>query len=226
MKILICGDSFCATDRKYPGLHFSEKIAKTTGFDIINYSVGGSSNAMIATQLLQGLVFKPDFIIFGFTSAERYEYDESFPALLGEVTPATVKKYQQARYITNCYAWRDNVKKHNDILRRWRYGVASDNMEKLKNYLYISMCITTCLAHDIPFCFSTGGFENTLDYQKLLEENYVKNLIDENSDRKLPINLWDYHDGKTMSPCFHIADDTIQTQYADECIKFIKEELC
>jgi len=225
-KILICGDSFGVTDSQYPGLHFSEKIAESTGMEVINYSAGGASNALIATQFLQALNFKPDFVVFTFTGAERYEYDNQAPGSLQEVNHYTLVQYLRDRYVTNAFRDLDHVAKKNELLYKWRFQVASDSMERLKNYFYIFMCITTCQSHQLPFCFSLGGFEHRRDYKALLEQNYIKNLIDENSDRKININLWDYNDRKTMSPRFHVADDRVQSEFADECIKFIKEEFC
>jgi hypothetical protein len=225
-KILICGDSFGLTDNRYPGLHFSDKIANCAGMDVINFSVGGASNALIAAQFLQALNFKPDFVIFTFTGTERYEYDNQAPMPLQEVTYDTVGQYLKDRYITNCWRSLDHIVQKNIQLDKWRFGVASDSMERLKNYFYISMCIASCQTHRLPFCFSLGGFEHRRDYKELLEQNYIKDLIDENKDRRLNVNLWDYNDRKLMSPWFHVDDDRIQTEFSNECIKFIKEEFC
>jgi len=67
MKILICGDSYCVPDPEYANLHWSEKILSSSQqTEIINLAYGGCSNALIALQLMQGLRFNPDFIIFFF----------------------------------------------------------------------------------------------------------------------------------------------------------------
>ena len=54
-KILVCGDSFCIEDPRYPGLHFTDKIKNKYQVDIINQSAGGASNSMIAVQFLHSM---------------------------------------------------------------------------------------------------------------------------------------------------------------------------
>ena len=78
MKILICGDSFCVTDPKFPKLHWSEKLLElSSDIEVYNLSMGGASNALITMQLMQGLKLKPDFIILSFTNEHRYEKDNN-----------------------------------------------------------------------------------------------------------------------------------------------------
>lgn len=233
-KVLICGDSFAVTDEQYPGLHFSEKMASNPDLKVINYAAAGASNAMIAMQLLQGIAFKPDFVVLMFTNYERYEYDHTVPLPMQEVTAESVAQWQQSRYITNSFQYMDHVREKNKYLHQWRYGVASDQLERLKNYFYVCMCLSVCQSNQIPFCFSLGGFEYIQNYRGfykqhytvLLEQNYCVNLLEQHSNRMLPTNLWSHHDGKTMSPRFHIADNAVQTQFANECEQFIKEQFC
>ena len=119
IRVLICGDSFCVPDHAFPGLHWSEKMLNhSSKFDIFNLAYGGSSNALISLQLLQGLQINPDFVIFSFTKPLRYEFDKDIAALPD--LPLTTQKivdrqdrhnllYFNRRYTTTCYV--DNKEK-------------------------------------------------------------------------------------------------------------------
>jgi hypothetical protein len=210
MRILICGDSYSVADPNFPGLHWSEKILDfSADFEVCNLAYGGCSNAMIILQLLQGLNLNPDFVIVSFTNEHRYELDKNIKALPRDLTVQSLAEYQKNRYTTNMYV------KDTEI-DRWMAGKCSDNFEKLKNYFYIAFCMQTLKQHSIPFAFSLGGFEYKQDYSALINSNYVYNFIKDYTDHELKTNLW-YH-GTAAVPCFHVADDKVQTLYANECI--------
>lgn len=214
MRILVCGDSYCITDPNYPELHWSEKLLNSSAdFEVCNLASGGSSNALITLQLLQGLQLKPDFVIFSFTHDHRYEFDNDVDAVPLSLTAEELAHYQKQRYSTSVYKERNQEKIQ--LLNRWAVDAASTNMEKLKNYFYISFCLNTCQLENIPFCFSLGGFEYQQDYTNLIRSNYVKNYIVQHKDHELATNLW-YH-GTKPQPVFHVDNDNIQTLFAAEC---------
>ena len=132
MKILVCGDSFCVNDSRFPGLHWTEKLLNLSGdIEIANLAYGGCSNALIALQLMQGLQLDPDFVVISFTSHSRYEYDKDVNACPTEFTSQALAHYIKQRYTTNKYT--DNLDA-NSLTDRWMLTAASNNFEKLKNY--------------------------------------------------------------------------------------------
>lgn len=222
MKILICGDSFCVTDPMYPGLHWSEKMLNSSGqIEIWNLAYGGSSNALIVYQLMQGLMFKPDFVILSFTSNGRYEFDKNIDAVPFELSAESIAAYQKERYTTNCYRYENK-----DILStidRYRLTASSDNFEKLKNYFHISFCLTLLKHKNIDFCFSLGGFEYKQDYTALLNNAYVENLLSAHRAQELSTNLWYHQSNNKLQPTFHVDSEAIHTLFNNECLARIKK---
>jgi len=219
MKILICGDSYCVTDPKFPDLHWSEKILDNDpNFEVLNLAYGGCSNAMINLQLLQGLKLNPDFVIISFTTDGRYEIDKNISALPKELSAQELSNYHYARYTTNNYQIDTDIKK---TIEKYKLTASSQNFERLKNYFYISFCLTTLTIKNIPFCFSLGGFEFNQDYTNFINSNYIENFIVNYSQNQLSTNLW-YHGQKT-SPYFHVDDDKVQTLFANECLYRIRK---
>jgi len=214
MKILICGDSYCVTDPKFPNLHWSEKILNhDPNFELLNLAYGGCINAMITLQLLQGLKLCPDFVIVSFTADGRYELDKNISALPKELSSQELSNYQSERYTTNNYPIDHDTK---NTIDKYRLTASSQNFERLKNYFYISFCLTTLSTKNIPFCFSLGGFEFNQDYTNFINSNYIENFIVDYTQHQLSTNLW-YH-GQKASPYFHVDDDKVQALFANECI--------
>jgi hypothetical protein len=96
----------------------------------------------------------------------------------------------------------------------------SPNLEKLKNYFYISFCLQTLKTQNINFCYSLGGFEYQQDYPATINSNFIKNFLTEYHEFELPINLW-YHNSGKKRPWFHVDDKNIQTLFANACLEKI-----
>ena len=219
MKVLVCGDSYCVTDPSYPELHWTEKmLAQSADIEICNLAHGGCSNAMITMQLLQGMKLQPEFVIFSFTSHGRYELDKDITALPRDMSVGEIANYQKERYTTNNYTIDEKQLK---MINQWRLLAASDNLEKLKNYFYISFCLMFAKTNNIPFCYSLGGFEFKQDYTTLINSNYVENLLIEHQPNELATNLW-YH-GQDPTLFFHVKSDQVQTLFANECMGKISQ---
>lgn len=218
MKILICGDSYAVTDPEYTGLHWSEKILDfSPEFEVINLAYGGSSNALIALQLSQGLRYNPEFAILTFTSNGRYEFDKDINAMPQTTGPAEIADYFKRRYTTNTYA-HDLEKNRASI--EYLASVASDNIEKLKNYFYIMYCLTTLQTQGVSFCYSLGGFAYKQDYNMFLNRNFVNNQLADFQSQELLVNLWEH--GHKPSPAFHVDDPAVHTLFANNCIEHIQ----
>ena len=218
VSILICGDSFCVTDPDFSGLHWSEKLLNySPKFKIYNLAYGGCSNALISLQLLQGLKLNPDFVIFSFTDVGRYEFDNDINALPKDFTDLEIASYIKRRFTTNKNKQTVEKTKTTD---RWLLTAASENMEVIKNYMYLLNCMMTCDRQGIPFCYNLGGFMFGHDLGSFINSNYMKNLVNEYRDQELMTNLWNYKTTESR-PWFHVVDDAIQTLFANECIDHI-----
>ena len=73
-KIFVCGDSWMSSSPETPGLHFSEIIASSLGYDLYNIARGGMSNGGICAQIEFAIKFLPDLIIYNSTSPDRIEF--------------------------------------------------------------------------------------------------------------------------------------------------------
>jgi hypothetical protein len=222
-KILICGDSFAVTDPAYPGLSWTEKILDfSPDFEVINLAYGGCSNALIALQLSQGLRFDPDFVIFTFTSPDRFEFDSDIDAMPVSLSPAEIASYLKRRYTTNMY---DQASKKTRSAIVYQLETASQNLETLKNYFYIMYCLNEVKNRQINFCYSLGGFEFQHDYNGLLNRNFLSNSLVDYKNQELLTNLWDYKNHSTPA-YFHVDDPKIQTLFANQCIEHITNTGC
>lgn len=214
MKILVCGDSYCVTDPAYPNLHWTEKIvSSSSSYEIINLAYGGCSNTLIALQLMQGLRFDPDFVIFSFTSNDRYEFDRDSSAVPTSLTQWDIASYLKDRYTTSTFALSPEQE---HAYKLWKVH-SSDDLERIKNYFYICFCLMTVKSRNIKFCYSLGGFEFQQDYAAFLNRSYLKNLFFDFQNNQISTNLW-YH-GQKSKPFFHVDDDRIQSLFANECME-------
>jgi hypothetical protein len=77
-KIVVCGDSFCASpliDYSINGArsHFSNMLEDTYNYDVVNLAHGGMSNVAIWFQLEQALKLNPDVVVYNKTWSTRIE---------------------------------------------------------------------------------------------------------------------------------------------------------
>ena len=191
-----------------------------SNINIANLAYGGCSNALITLQLLQGLELNPDFVIISFTNENRYEVDKNINAIPYELESDSLAAYQQERYSTNKY--NINLEQLNIINQLIASG-SSPNFEKIKNYFYISFCLSMLKLKNIPFAYSLGGFEYQQDYTALINQNYLPNLIIDYKQQEIKTNLWYY--GNKPSPYFHVDDENVQQLFTNECFEKIKKEI-
>jgi hypothetical protein len=216
-NVLICGDSFGVTDPDYPEVHFSEKILNTTPpvFKLNNLAHGGDSNALITLQLMQGLQFKPDFVILLFTTTHRHETDNDISVYYPkDLNFDELNKFRHLRYSTG--SKKKNIV-DNNLVERWSAKFLSDDFEILKNYFLIHYCLQSLKEHKIPFCYSLGGMKYGIDYSSIVDKNFIKNNLIDYTDQLLKINLWNHNNNKER-PYFHVDNDDVQTAFANECL--------
>ena len=202
--VLVCSDSFGLTDPAHP-FHWCDQLQQASpGIEIWNSSQGGASNALITLQLMQGLTMNPDFVVLCFTNEHRLETDGNLFAKPQTSEPEDMISYLKSRYRPNVYAP--------------PYHSLSDNLEKIKSYFYILLCLTTLTQKQIPFCFSLGGFEYQQDVETLLAANYLKNQLTEFKANELRLNLWNHMADDPASLIFHVDNAKIHTVFANECL--------
>ena len=215
-KILICGDSFCVTDDRFPMLHWSEKLLNMApDIQVWNMASAGASNALIAMQLLQGIKLCPDFVVLSFTGEHRYETDRDLDAVPYDLKPESISAYLKNRY------------RH--LINPDLQGTLSTNFEKIKTYFFIMLCLQTLVMRKIHFCFSLGGFEYQQDYASLLRVNLLRNDIVDYAHNQLATNLWEHMVSNPTDPAepkFHVRKEQIHTLFANECMSRLEQASC
>lgn len=240
MKILICADSFGVIDARFPGQHWSEMLARENpNTEIFNLSIHGASNQHIQMQLFQGLLFQPDFVIISFTNTNRLsilaesssELLENQPDFIINTLPGdqnsvwdlqNINFWNRRTKFTNCWLTNSAAKKAFDRFYHKFYDQDQDIINSVMTAR--SMC-DTLMYLQIPFCFSSGGlsFDN-LQYEKILEKNYMGNILTPYMHRQTAINLWEHQDLSEQAPRFHVSSLEIQQQFAQQCVSFINQE--
>ena len=211
-KVLICGDSFCVTDPSFPNLHWSEKLLNNhADIEIINLAIGGSSNSMIAMQLLHGLQFKPDFVIISFTCSFRFEIEVDSTRVPFDINkPECILEYLSSRY-KNANVGEQIMRPVTNFL-----DTVGDNTEMFRNYLHASFCLDTLNTRNIDFCYSIGGLQVIDDIQNFLKKQFLADNLYRYQQNELSVNLWNHNDGPT-APYFHVGDDAVHNLFANEC---------
>lgn len=82
MKTLgVCGDSYMSSISFNPndldnghGKHFTELLASKLDWEVVTYARGACSNQAIRLQIDEIIKHKPDLVIIGLTSPDRFEY--------------------------------------------------------------------------------------------------------------------------------------------------------
>lgn len=95
-RLLVCGDSYMAfdpRDQKYNKEHWATHLLPFV--DIDNRAFTGASTTQIFIQLQQALKeYKPDYIILGFTSSYRLEFDKQRSSCHPDNDPSEKKLHE------------------------------------------------------------------------------------------------------------------------------------
>jgi hypothetical protein len=78
MKIIVCGDSFCASSNREslltgPRAHFSQILEDQYGYQVLNLAHGAMSNTAIWFQIEQAAKLNPDIIVYNRTWSSRLD---------------------------------------------------------------------------------------------------------------------------------------------------------
>lgn len=213
-KILICGDSFAEDDVKYPGLHFSNKIANSfpvIDWKIYNLASSGSSNRAIAQQMLQGMMYDPDFVILLFTGSNRIETERNASEPARSLNPEDIVNWNRLRYTLNTKSMLYVRSENGD-------GIVDQEVVDMQNIITAGFCLEYLKNRNIDYCWMPGGLA-TFDHSK----TYTVDPLLEHENKKIPLNLWKHSIGN--DPSFHVADEKIQESFANMCLNHILDKL-
>ena len=213
-KILICGDSFAEDDVKYPGLHFSNKIANSfpvIDWKIYNLASSGSSNRAIAQQMLQGMMYDPDFVILLFTGSNRIETERNASEPARSLNPEDIVNWNRLRYTLNTKSMLYVRSENGD-------GIVDQEVVDMQNIITAGFCLEYLKNRNIGYCWIPGGLA-TFDHSK----TYTVDPLLEHENKKIPLNLWKHSIGD--DPSFHVADEKIQESFANMCLNHILDKL-
>jgi hypothetical protein len=227
-KVYICGDSFGFSDPAYPGLSWTETLAKILPLDtkIINLSKVCASNLLINLQVNQAIAQKANYVIFMGTSVLR---DEVKFNVANNSQKQLIDRFVDITSI-------NNVEDH-DLISYTMLNIndnfLSSSVDTLKSYsmmkdlsllIYKDTCIIEnalqkLVDSNIPFTFDQGGFENPkyvtpeAQYFEKFKKYFSK------------INLWDYSPSRKFRPYHHIVNEKDINYIAEYYCELINTEL-
>ena len=213
-KVLICGDSFAEDDVKYPGLHFSNKIANSfpvIDWKLYNLASSGSSNRAIAQQMLQGMMYDPDFVILLFTGSNRIETERNASEPARSLNPEDIVNWNRLRYTLNTKSMLHVRSENGD-------SIVDQEVVDMQNIITAGFCLEYLKNRNIDYCWMPGGLA-TFDHSK----TYTVDPLLEHENKKIPLNLWKHSIGN--DPSFHVADEKIQESFANMCLNHILDKL-
>lgn len=206
-KLLVVGDSYMSQDKRFPGGHWSEM---TEGYEVINAAQPGSSNAMVALALLDNLEKYPDIhsVVIGGTSFLRVEFknhnDSPGEPIYYTGNHAHLTTPEQKKIV-------------NDSLLKLPH-----EFKFLNSFLLFIGLLSILEAKGIKFAFSLGLLEKTsqgIDPQ-ILKYSWI---LERFNKYQVQLTLVDkpYND---KDPLFHIADQNIQKQFANEVMEILNRQ--
>lgn len=240
MRIVVCGDSFNASDDRFPGLHWADRLAP---HEVFRLARGGASNFSIWHQVAQSLRFDPDLVLISFTSCPRVEYiayEPTFYSTLVEPWRAVLlkskdfisgmlKHHHEETPIEGLRQLEAKIQKDvspishaipmsdTGVFEQWVDKFYIEPFDILKNYIYISSALNNLAENHVPCLATLGGFEKHRNSQV---QHVTINFEKHNHVLQLA-NPWNTrHDGE---PVFHIADTQWHEQYAQRVLELAKE---
>ena len=200
-KLLVVGDSFMHPDIKFPGQHWSEMLPE---YEILMYSVSGSSNGIITHQFYQGLEQNPDAVVLGFTEPNRLEFKHNNSWITGA-------NWTQASAEQKLLA--DNYRLH-----------ASDEMLIIKDCSMVRGLLSILENKRIPYAWTLNLLFNNCTNTPFPSDPWINKILGDLFYRMTPTNLATYPDWKA-TPGFHTDDPVWQTRFAQEVRKILQKSI-
>jgi hypothetical protein len=198
-KLLVVGDSFMKPDLAYPGQHWSEMLPE---YDVLMFSIDGSSNGIIARQFYQGLELKPDAVILGFTEPNRVEFE------------------YQNRWITGSY--NSYLTTEQKLLADLYKIHVPEEMLMIRDCSLVRGLLSTLEQKQIPYAWTLNLLFNNLSQLPFPSDLWVNKILGDFFYRMTPTNLATYQ-GWKHSPGFHTDDPVWQTRFAAEVREILQK---
>lgn len=190
-KLLVVGDSFMHPDSEFPGQHWSEMLPE---YDVLMYSVSGSSNGIIAHQFYCGLELQPDAVVLGFTEPNRIEFsiDNSW------TTGAHSRCTRDQKLASDLYQIH-----------------VPEQMLMIKNCGLVAGMLSVLELKQIPYAWTLNLLFNNLARLPFPSNPWVNKILGDFFYRMTPTNLATYPAWKSV-PGFHTDDPEWQQRFAAE----------
>ena len=202
-KLLVVGDSFMHPDHRYPDQHWSEMLPE---YEILMYSVSGSSNSIIARNFFQGLTQRPDAVVLGFTMNNRLEFcHQPSGEWIGSVMLPKLTSDQK-------------------IAAEYYLATSDENINLFKSCVLARSLLLTCEKLNMPYAYTLNQMFNNLATLPYPSAPEVIELLGEFSHRMCPTNLATYPHF-TMHPGFHTDNPEWQKRFAKEVVEILSQPL-
>jgi len=207
-KLLVVGDSFMHPDANFSGQHWSEMLPE---YEIIMLSQSGSTNGMIAWQFFQGLEFKPDAVVLGFTMPDRIEFR------LNE------KEQNSQKRIWSSNGHKNLTSDQHLAVDLYR-ALTDDHMNRFKSCVMARSLFLTCESQGIPYAYTLNGLFNNLAQLPYPSDSNVNSILGDFVHRMCATNLATYPHWKS-SPGFHTDDPAWQQRFAQEAREILQRPI-
>ena len=209
-RLLIVGDSFFSTDAAFAGQHWSEMLPD---YQVVNYAYPGNSIGIIQNDLLNGLSWKPDAVVIGFTAADRIEFENSNPD----------PDFDRRWITTQHHKFLSNDQK---LLATLSGALLDNEMTQFKLLWQILGTLYFLKSLNIPFLYSLGIYEKHYRDVKLIQRHkeFITVQLDQFKSHAIGLNLTTYplELQTNFDPLFHVPDPQWQSNFANEVITKLK----
>lgn len=170
-KLMVCGCSFSAPSLTLPGTSWSEKLASTLGWELVNLARQGCSNGGVRIQIDEVMRQRPDFAIVTPTFWDRIEIPASSAPT--QATGIGLQEHLQNQNLANGYdpaAGIDNVNYGNNQYRMICETIFSlaDNIGHAYRPGKISKEAQTAVKHYLNYIYDTN-WKHQLDKWIMIE---------------------------------------------------------
>lgn len=178
-------------DSEFVGQHWSEMLPE---YEILMYSVSGSTNGRIAYQFYQGLLQNPDAVVLGFTEPNRldFEIDDEW------ASANHWKISSDQKLLSNLY------KVH-----------VPQEMLMIKDCSMVGGMLSLLEYRKIPYAWTLNLLFNNLYELPYPSDPWVKRILGEYFYRMTDTNLATYPNWKA-SPGFHTDSPEWQRRFSQE----------
>ena len=199
-KLLVVGDSFMHPDVNFPGQHWSEILPE---YEILMYSISGSSNGIIAHQFYKGMECDPDVVVLGFTEPNRLEFNHNSTWITGSNRLASSEQQLVA----------DLYKVH-----------SSHEMLMIKDCSVVRGILSTLQDKKVPYAWTLNLLFNNQSKLPFPSDPWVNKILGDFFYRMTPTNLATYQ-GWKANPGFHVDDPVWQTRFSSEIREILKQPI-